>query len=163
MTSQTFPQVLPVGGPENFGQLSELLTIRLRSIDYLLTQCLRNVVPELGLRTGTIAALALVVDNPGISQTAITNRITQDKSAMVAIMNRLEELGWVVRRKAEADRRRHEIFASEDGKAALERVVSSITSVQSTLLADISDEEIKQFSAMLDRFYKACANAAVAG
>lgn len=162
MTGKNPPQVRPVGRPENFGALSELLTIRLRGIDFLLTQCLRNVVPELRLRTGTIAALALVVENPGISQTEITNMITQDKSAMVAIMNRLEELGWVVRRKAEADRRRHEIFASEDGKAALKRVISSIESVQSTLLAEVPDEEIARFNAMLDRFYKACVTAAVA-
>lgn len=163
MENQKFSHIKPVGAPENFGELGDLLTIRIGSINFLLTQCLRDVVPELGLKTGTVGALALVVNYPGISQTEITQLTTQDKSAMVAIMNQLEEFGWVVRRKAATDRRRHEVFASEDGKAALKRVVGAIASVQSALLADIPEQEIEQFSATVDRFYKACAKASVPG
>lgn len=141
------------------GPLGELMTVRLRRVDVLLSRAFATVTSGRGLRSGMISSLALIVANPGISQNEISQFSGVDKSAIVGIVNRFEELGWVVRKRSEADKRRHELTATPAGEAELAEIVRMIREVEARLLAEVSSEDLDEVSVLLGRMYDSCLNA----
>ena len=68
-----------------------------------------------GLPTGSLTVLALIAANPGSSQTALASRAGLNKSALVGIVDQLEQRGLVERDRAAADRRRYQVSVTAEG------------------------------------------------
>ncbi len=79
------------------GPVGELFTVRLQRAEYLLSRETSKAWTGHRLRTGTIGVLSQIAQVPGISQNELSKRTTYDKSAINAIVNSLEELGWAER------------------------------------------------------------------
>jgi DNA-binding MarR family transcriptional regulator len=138
------------------GPLAELMTVRLRRVDVLLSRSIAAASKGRNLKSGMAATLALIVANPGISQNEISQATGIDKSAIAGIMNRFEELGWLVRRRSQSDKRRQELYATAAGEAELEQVVAIAKTVEAELLAKVSAEDLTALGALLDRLHDAC-------
>src|SRR5690242_3239006 len=85
------------------GLINELFTVRLQRVDNLLSRAVATAWAGHDLRTGTVAALSYIAANPGAAQNDIAKRTNFDKSAVNAIVNSLEQLGWAERRAADGD------------------------------------------------------------
>jgi len=64
-----------------------------------------------------------------------------DPNNCVLLLNELEELGYVERRRDPIDRRRHMVDITDEGRAALERGERAQESLEDDILAGLSDEE----------------------
>ena len=148
-------QPMPTRNP-NIGPLSELVGVRMRSVDILLTRCFDPA--ETQLRSGHISSLALIVGNPGISQAELAQRSGTDKSIVVAIVNALEEKGWATRTLA-ADRRRHALHATPKGRAELDRIVERARASEARMLAAMAPAEIAFLGYLLDKMHASCMDA----
>jgi DNA-binding MarR family transcriptional regulator len=74
-----------------------------------------------------------------------------DPNNCVLLLNELEELGYVERRRDPIDRRRHMVDITDDGRAALERGERAQESLEDEILAGLSDEERVTLRLLLNR------------
>jgi len=72
-----------------------------------------------GLKPGRFAMLAMIRENPGLSQTALGAAVGRDKSTLTPALAELERRG-LVRRDRGADRRSYALSLTQAGQTALE-------------------------------------------
>jgi len=96
---------------------------------------------EEGLALRTHQVLACLAEFGEVSQQLVCDAIEVDRSDMVRLVDRLEQLGHVVRDRDAADRRRHRLRLTPAGVSALERGEQVIERVTDGLLANLSPPE----------------------
>lgn len=138
------------------GRVNELFTVHLQRVNHELSRAIGNVWGGLELRTGTFAALSFIVANPGCSQNDVAKRTNCDKSAINAIVNNIEHLGWAERRPSETDRRRHELHATTAGVQTLDSIIEQIKEVEDRLLTNMTKPQKNRLVELLDQLHHAC-------
>jgi DNA-binding MarR family transcriptional regulator len=71
------------------------------------------------VKPGRFAAMMVIRDNPGVSQTTLGRLVARDKSTMTPLLQGLERQGLVVRRAAAKDARRFVLNLTPAGEATL--------------------------------------------
>ena len=104
------------------GLLDSLLGYHLRRAQVAVFQNFAATVGEAGVTPGQLGVLAVIDVNPGLSQTKLGSALGIDRSTVVAIIDRLEERGLVMRNAAPHDRRSHALRLSDLGIATLRRL-----------------------------------------
>lgn len=112
----------------------------------LLTRLARTVyrhstVELLGMRLKDLGALAYLRDNHPATQQAVGEALGLDANNCVLLLNDLESLGYVERRRDPSDRRRHLVELTTDGQGALDRAERAQESVEDEVLAALSPDE----------------------
>ena len=82
---------------------------------------LRSSVDLVGMNLKNMVVLAYLRDHPSASQQAMTEDLSMDSNTGVLVLNDLEDLEYVERRRDPADRRRHIVDITGAGLEALER------------------------------------------
>jgi len=103
-----------------------------------------------GLPTGSLTVLALIAANPGSSQTALASRAGLNKSALVGIVEGLEQRGLVQRGRAPADRRRYQVSVTPEGQQAMEALFKVVTREEEPI-RDALGSDVVQLLTLLDR------------
>ena len=83
-------------------------------------------VAELNLTQKQTATLWLISANPGVSQVSVAAALDMDRATMMAVTDRLEERGFVVRKRSTVDRRRQELYLTPAGRALLRKCKARI-------------------------------------
>ena len=83
------------------------------------------------------------------SQQALCESIGVDASKLVAVLNDLEDEGLIVRRRDPADRRRHIVEVSEEGRAHVAAGERAIAQVEERLFAGLDEDERVQLRRLL--------------
>jgi len=114
--------------------------VQKRSTEELLGITLRQLMLLSYLRWGA----------PALQQ-ALCEYLWLDPNNCVLLLNELEERGYVERRRDPADRRRHVVDITDEGRAALERAERAQESLGDTVFAALSDEERGTLRSLLSR------------
>jgi DNA-binding MarR family transcriptional regulator len=69
----------------------------------------------------------------------------------VLLLNELEDMGYIERRRDPADRRRHVVDLTAEGQAALERAERAQESIGDEMFAALTDEERATLRSLLSR------------
>ncbi len=149
-------ETLRAHGLANGGRLGELLTSQIRRADILLSRAFHQVSASHELKSGAISSLALILANPGISQSELAEQVGKDKSRIVAIIDILEERGFAHRAQSTPDRRRRALYATKEGEAFLDTLLAEVKQIENDMLALVSAEDIKHLEATLDRIVDSC-------
>ena len=88
--------------------LPTLLGFNIRRAQIALWRDFNRNVAEGYVRPGVFSALLLAHANPGIAQIEIGNQLGIDKASVVSLIDRMEEAGWVTRKRSTDDRRRQD-------------------------------------------------------
>jgi len=108
-----------------------------------------------GLPTGSLTVLALIAANPGSSQTALASRAGLNKSALVGIVDQLEQRGLVERDRAAADRRRYQVSVTSEGEKAM-RALFAVVDRQERDIRDVfGKRDMIQLLVLLDKAIEA--------
>ena len=67
------------------------------------------------------------------------------------LLNELEEMGYVERRRDPSDRRRHVVELTDEGRRALERAERAQETIGDELFAALNDEERSTLRSLLSR------------
>jgi MarR family transcriptional regulator, lower aerobic nicotinate degradation pathway regulator len=94
-----------------------------------------------GMRRGHYGVLATLADVGSASQADLCRYVGVDRSDMVAILNDLQDLGYVERAPDPADRRRNIVVATPAGLGALDGFDRIIEEADETLLAGLSVDQ----------------------
>src|SRR5690606_11855811 len=103
----------------SYDHLDELLGFRLRMAHIALYREVMSALAHVEVTQRQVAVLWLVGANPGLSQTDLAAALAMDGATMVAVIDRLEQEGRVVRRQGQSDRRRRELHLTPAGMKAL--------------------------------------------
>ena len=80
-----------------------------------------------GLPTGSLTVLALIAANPGSSQAALARRAGLNNSALVGIVDQLEQRALVERGRAANDRRRYQLMVTPAGRQMMETLFAVVS------------------------------------
>ena len=104
-----------------------------------------------GLPTGSLTVLSLIAANPGSSQTALASRAGLNKSALVGIVDQLEQRGLVERHRVASDRRRYQVSVTNEGRLAMETLFAAVDHEERAVRDALGKRDLIQLLALLDR------------
>src|SRR5271154_2840634 len=110
---------------------------------------LRSSVELVGMNLRNMVVLAYLRDHPNASQQVMTEMLSMDSNTGVLVLNDLEDLEYVERRRDPADRRRHLVDITDAGLEALEEAELAQGSIEDEILSGLSDSERATFRRLL--------------
>lgn len=100
-----------------------------------------NALAPLGLSPKAFGALTVIDAEGPLSQQRLATRQGIDRTTMVAVVDELERLGAVERRRDAQDRRAYSLQATAEGRALLERSRGAVAAAEDEFLAALPADE----------------------
>jgi MarR family transcriptional regulator, organic hydroperoxide resistance regulator len=104
--------------------LDRQLCFALHAASRAMTGVYQPFLSELGLTYPQYLVMLVLWEGDGLSVSRIGERLHLDSATLTPLLKRLEAQGIVVRRRAEADERKVEVFLSKEGEALRRRAAS---------------------------------------
>jgi DNA-binding MarR family transcriptional regulator len=95
----------------------------------------------LGMHLRLLMALSFVRDHDGVPQQELAEALCMDANNVVLVLNELEELGYVTRRRDPEDRRRHLVELTPPGRRALADAERAQESIEADVLRGLDPGE----------------------
>lgn len=93
-----------------------------------------SALADLGLRPRHLRALTLLRDGGELTQQALAERLSMDRTNLVGLLNELEEQGLIERRRSAEDRRRHIVVVTPPGTERLREAECTLAVVEDEVL-----------------------------
>lgn len=121
MAKQTAVRAAPCveGGDVRRGLLPGLVGYQLRLAHSAVFAHFAASAGVHGTSPGEFGVLTIVEQNPGLSQTALARAVGVDRSSMVPVIDKLEKMKLVQRRRSDRDLRRYAIHLTRTGGTRL--------------------------------------------
>ena len=111
----------------------------------------RSTEELLGMRLRQLMLLSYLRAGAPALQQHLCEALWLDANNCVLLLNEVEDLGYIERRRDPADRRRHVVDLTDAGRAALERAERAQESIGEEMFAELSDEERATLHSLLGR------------
>jgi DNA-binding MarR family transcriptional regulator len=95
----------------------------------------------LGIHLRHLMALSYVRDHDGAPQQELADALCMDANNVVLLLNELEDLEYVTRRRDPSDRRRHLVELTPGGRRALEGAEHAQEQIEDEVLQGLDAEE----------------------
>ena len=140
--------------PLDLGELPGLLGYQLRRAQLATFQHFAATVGKAGITPGWFGLMVIVANNEGLSQTRLARALGIDGSTMVAMIDRLEENGWIRRQRSAVDRRSHALYLTGAGSQLLARLTPMVAAHEADLAHDLSADEKNALLGLLAKIAK---------
>jgi DNA-binding MarR family transcriptional regulator len=144
--------------PEELSTFPGYLMVRLGQHS---SQRFREALRPQGLHPRDFGVMSIVASTPGLTQQQLHTRTAIDTSSMVAVIDRLEELGYAERRPHIDDRRVRAIHLTPAGQRALARARRTAGELQAEVFGALTADEQHTLHDLLGKL--AAANLTIAG
>jgi DNA-binding MarR family transcriptional regulator len=142
---------LPAPSVVDLGLLSRSLAFHVRKAQLALQRRgLRNI-SALHVGPAEFGTLVLCEQNPGMAQFQIAAALDIDKASVVAVVDRLEELGWLLRRRSNHDRRRYGLYLTPEGARQVQVLRAQAEEAESFARDIFAPDELNQLLSLLSR------------
>ncbi len=142
-----------VEGDDDIGQIRNIVGFHIRLAHGAVYRHFMETFAHLELTQKQVSVLWLVDDHPDIAQTDLAKRMRMDRATTMAIVNRLESRGYLVRGKSESDGRKQTLNLTESGRRALVTAKSAIRQHERWLKSRFTDREIAKLIELLTRIH----------
>ena len=115
----------------------------------------RSALGEDGLSARVFSALSLTVKFPNITQSALARMMGIERSGLVAIVDQLEERGYLKRAPVPGDRRVQALVPTDEGSNAYHDAIEAVRAHEASLFSAFSEEERKQLLTLLKKVRRA--------
>ena len=123
------------------GLLPDLIGYSLRKAQIAVFQNFQNAVAPHDITPGQFGVLILIRENIGLSQSELGTAIGIDRSTMVAVIDRLESRGWVVRAPSPSDRRSYALELSPEGEALVNELIPRVLAHEQHMVQKLAPHE----------------------
>ena len=148
------PTTPHVEGDEDIGEIRDIVGFHIRLAHGAVYRHFTETFSHLELTQKQVSVLWLTGDHPGISQTDLARRMRMDRATTMAIVNRLEARGYLVRGKSASDGRKQTLMLTGAGEAALVVAKDAIRSHEKWLKSRFTDREVETLIEMLTRIHE---------
>jgi DNA-binding MarR family transcriptional regulator len=124
-------------------------TFLLKRLGFLVKDKTMQGFEETGLTPYHHAVLALLDEEPPETQAMIADALGYDRSHLVGMLDELEERGLIERRRDPADRRRHLVSLTPEGKRASTRLRAVVKQVEEDFFAPLDAEQRETLKSLL--------------
>jgi MarR family transcriptional regulator, temperature-dependent positive regulator of motility len=111
----------------------------------------RSTEERLGIKLRQLMLLSYLRAGAPALQQQLCESMWMDPNNCVLLLNEMEEMGYIERRRDHADRRRHVVDITETGRAALERAERAQETIGDELFGALSDDERATLRSLLSR------------
>lgn len=148
-------QVKPLGaGPQETkgsSDLEELVGYNLKRAYVVVQNDFRAALGGDGLSARVFSALSLTVQFPHITQSKLARKLGIERSGLVAIVDELEQLGYLQRTNVPGDRRVQALVATDSGIAAYQGALNTVRAHEAALLGHFSQAEMDTLIGLLKK------------
>lgn len=121
--------------------LEEFVGYNLKRAYMIVLADFRRALGDEGLSPRLFSALSLVVQFPNITQSGLARMLGIERSGMVAMIDELEQRGYLARSTVPGDRRVQALVPTAAGRSALDEARAAVRAHEATLLSVLSDDE----------------------
>lgn len=139
------------------GPLPDLIGYNLRKAQVAVFQHFQAAITPHDITPGQFGVLVMILENEGLSQSDLGTAVGIDRSTMVAVIDRLESRGLVVRAPSPNDRRSYALRLSPEGKKLMDELIPRIQKHDQSLVAALNAEEQARLIDYLQRITEAAA------
>jgi len=136
----------PVVSDEN---LRQFLGYNMKRAFLLVREDMARAIEPLGLRMMTFSALAVVVENPDISQTQLSQALNLDRSGMVVLVDDLESADLISRNRVPGNRRAYALRATLKGQRVWKKAEAAVREHESKMFSDLGADELERMRSVL--------------
>jgi DNA-binding MarR family transcriptional regulator len=105
-------------------------------------QAMRRSDPEVvGIDLRLLMALSYLGDHDGAPQHEFVDALCIDAKNVVLLLNELEDLGYLIRRRDSEDRRRHRVYMTDAGRAVLDRAYRAQQAIENEVLQALDADD----------------------
>lgn len=138
-------------GKMALGPLPDLVGYNLRKAQVAIFQNFQAAVAPHDVTPGQFGVLIMIRENEGLSQSDLGSAVGIDRSTMVAVIDRLESRGLVVRAPSPNDRRSYALRLSPEGEKLMDDLIPRVQAHDRGMVKDLSEEERLQLIDFLRR------------
>jgi DNA-binding MarR family transcriptional regulator len=135
-----------------FQELDGLLGYHLRRAQGAMHRDYMAAVAGLDLTQKQTATVWLIQANPGVAQVSVAAALGMDRATMMAVTDRLEDRGLLMRKRSTVDRRRQELYLTPAGQAILRKVKTRIAEHEERIKGMFEPAELERLLAALKKF-----------
>jgi DNA-binding MarR family transcriptional regulator len=135
------------------GSLGDLLGFNVRMAQAAFYRDYVAATKALDLTQKQYAVLTLIAANPGVSQIDLAAVLGADRATMMAVVDRLQNRGYLKRVPSRIDRRRQELYLTDEGEAMRAEAEVLIWAHEAPFLARYTPEELDILKDLLRRVH----------
>jgi len=109
---------------------------------------------KVGVTIGQWKVLVMLVDQDGLTQKEIADRLGLDGATLIPIIDKMEDERLVVRKVDSRDRRNNRIYRTDRADALWDKMVQCASDIKEISLKGISDESIKILRDTLENIWQ---------
>src|SRR5205814_9580767 len=143
-----------VPGDEDLGEIRDIVGFHIRLAHGAVYRHFTETFAHLELTQKQVSALWLVADHPDIAQTGVAQRMRMDRATTMAIVNRLESKGYLVRRKSRSDGRKQALNLTDAGRRALSTAKRAVQQHEQWLKSRFTEQEVARLIELLARIHE---------
>lgn len=147
----TTPRVV---GDEDIGGIHNVVGFHIRLAHGAVYRHFTETFADLDLTQKEVSVLWLVADHPGTAQTGVARRMHMDRATTMAIVNRLEAKGYLVRRKSRTDGRKQALNLTGPGRRTLAMAKRAINQHEQWLKSRFTVKEVANLIELLTRIHE---------
>jgi MarR family transcriptional regulator for hemolysin len=133
------------------GVLEERFALALHTTARVWRQVLDKRMKDLGIsQSGWMAITSVARSRVPMSQIELANELGVEGASMVALLDRLEKSGLIVREPSSSDRRVKLVMLTEEGNALYLQVRNKVTTFRNELLRDIEPKKLLAAAELLE-------------
>ena len=151
MVAITTPQV---AGDEDIGEIRNIVGFHIRLAHGAVYRNFTETFADLDLTQKQVSALWLIDDHPDIAQTGVAQRMRMDRATTMAIVNRLEAKGYLMRRKSRSDGRKQALNLTDRGRKTLSMAKRAIHQHEQWLKSRFTEKEVSKLIELLARIHE---------
>lgn len=148
------PTTPHVEGDEDIGEINNIVGFHIRLAHGAVYRHFTETFSDLELTQKQVSVLWLVDDHPDIAQTGLANRMRMDRATTMAIINRLQKRGFLVRGKSKTDGRKQTLNLTDGGRQALASAKVAIREHEKWLKSRFKKKEVEMLIEMLSRIHE---------
>lgn len=148
------PTTPHVEGDEDIGEIRNIVGFHIRLAHGAVYRHFTETFSDIELTQKQVSVLWLVDDHPDIAQTDLAQRMRMDRATTMAIVNRLQARGYLVRGKSDNDGRKQTLNLTDPGRKALVVAKDAIAEHERWLKSRFSDKEVETLIEMLARIHE---------
>jgi DNA-binding MarR family transcriptional regulator len=148
------PTTPHVEGDEDIGEIRSIVGFHIRLAHGATYRHFTETFTDIDLTQKQVSVLWLIDDHPDIAQTDLAHRMRMDRATTMAIVNRLQDRGYLVRGASLTDRRKQTLNLTDAGRLALAKAKDAILEHERWLKSRFTDQEVEMLIEMLTRIHE---------